>query len=114
MARQTGESADEPARASLFDLRTIIAVLFSVYGLVLLAVGLFDTDAGQRAKAGGLNLNLWTGGALLVLGVVFVAWARLRPLQPGTAAEDEDDEDALEGPVDGPPPEADPHGEPHA
>jgi hypothetical protein len=78
-----GQPAAEPERAAqLFDLRTIIAVLFGVFGVVLLLVGLLGTDAGQRAKSGGLNLNLWTGAGMLVLCALFLAWVRLRPLQP--------------------------------
>ena len=77
------ETDAPPSRAStLFDLRTIIAVLFAVYGLVLLGIGLWGTDDAQRAKSGGTNLNLWTGLAMVVLAAVFVLWARLRPLRP--------------------------------
>jgi hypothetical protein len=86
---RTSEAAESPpsAAATLFDLRTIIAVLFAVYGIALLLIGFLGTDDADRAKSGGLNLNIWTGAAMLVLAVLFVAWARLRPLRPLTSDE---------------------------
>ena len=73
--------------ASLFDLRNVISVLFGGYGLVLLIVGLTNTTDADLAKAGGIHLNTWTGAAMLVMAVVFVLWARLRPLRPPTQEE---------------------------
>jgi hypothetical protein len=67
--------------ATLFDLRTMIAVLFGVYGLVLLIVGLVATDAADIAKAGGTNINLDTGIAMLIVAALFVLWVLLRPLR---------------------------------
>jgi hypothetical protein len=90
---RTPEPADAPpsAAATLFDLRTIIAVLFAVYGVALLLIGLFGTDEADRAKSGGLNLNIWTGAAMLVLAVLFFGWARLRPLRPPVPEETDGD-----------------------
>ncbi|MEJ3659004.1 hypothetical protein WEH80_39210 [Actinomycetes bacterium KLBMP 9759] len=65
--------------AALFDLRTVIAVLFGVYGVVLTALGLFDDDPRQLEKSAGIDMNLWTGVGMLVIAVVFLAWVRLRP-----------------------------------
>lgn len=70
------------ASSRLFDLRTVIAVLFGAYGLVLLLMGLLGTDQADLDKAGGIQLNLWTGVAMLVLAALFLAWALLRPLRP--------------------------------
>ena len=67
-------------RASLFDLRLIIAVLFGVYGIVLTIVGLAFTSDGDLAKADGLNINLWSGVGMLVLAAAFGVWALTRPL----------------------------------
>lgn len=72
-----------PGRAAqLFDLRTVIAVLFGVYGIVLTLRGAFATNSAELIKAGGININLWSGIAMLVLAGLFVAWVVLRPLAP--------------------------------
>jgi hypothetical protein len=34
------------------------------------------------AKAAGVRINLWTGIGMLITGLVFAVWARLRPLRP--------------------------------
>ncbi|MFD1150278.1 hypothetical protein [Saccharothrix hoggarensis] len=67
-------------KAGLFDLRLVIAVLFAVYGVVLLVVGLGFTDESDLAKADGLNINLWSGIGMIALSAVFGAWAVLRPV----------------------------------
>jgi hypothetical membrane protein len=64
----------------LFDLRTLIGALFVLYGLVLTVVGIFDNDQ-QIAKADGIRINLWLGLSMLLLGVLFLLWMRLRPLR---------------------------------
>lgn len=83
-----GGATDEPpsAAATLFDLRTVIAVLFGVYGLVLLIMGLVADDPAELAKAGGANINLETGIAMLVVAALFVVWVLTRPLHPPAPA----------------------------
>jgi hypothetical protein len=72
------DSADRSTR--LFDLRLIIGAMFTLYGVVLTVAGIADSDA-ELAKAGGIRINLWIGLGMLVLGLLFLLWARLRPLQ---------------------------------
>jgi hypothetical protein len=69
-----------PHKAGAFDVRNVIGGLIGFYGLVLLALGLFADTATERAKTGDLNANLWAGLAMLATGLVFVLWARLRPV----------------------------------
>ena len=78
-------------RTSAFDIRLIIAVLLGIYGLVLTILGLFFVDDKEVAKSADVNINLWTGIAMLVVGALFVLWALLRPLRVpvGTPADDE-------------------------
>ena len=64
--------------AGLLDIRTIIGVLIGVYGVILTLMGLFGDQ--ESDKTGGVNANLWAGLAMLLVGLVFVAWARLRPV----------------------------------
>lgn len=65
----------------LFDVRTVIGGLFVLYGALLSAAGVF-ADTGALRKAQGININLWTGLAMLVVGLLFLLWLKLRPLAP--------------------------------
>jgi hypothetical protein len=64
--------------AGALDVRSIIGMLLTAYGVILTLMGLFADPA--KEKTGGVNANLWTGLVLLVVGLGFIAWARLRPL----------------------------------
>lgn len=64
--------------AGVFDIRTIIGTLLGIYGLILTATGLWGDPAYDRT--GGVNANLIAGLCLLVAGLVFLAWAKVRPV----------------------------------
>jgi uncharacterized membrane protein YedE/YeeE len=64
--------------AKLFDLRTFIGALFVIFGVVVGIEGLVASQASIR-KAEGINLSLWTGLSMLVLGVIFILWMLVRP-----------------------------------
>lgn len=72
------EAPVERTGSTLFDLRTVIAMLFGTYGVLLTAIGFFNTGQ-QLVKSGGLNLNLWTGVGMLIFTGLLVLWLRLRP-----------------------------------
>ncbi|KUN97957.1 hypothetical protein [Streptomyces caeruleatus] len=74
------ESKSETA-ARLFDIRRIIGGLFVIYGVIVTIVGLTDDDAAID-KAEGVNINLWTGLGMLLLGLFFLTWLKLRPTAP--------------------------------
>jgi hypothetical protein len=67
--------------ANRFDLRRIIGGVFLVYGAILTVVGIVGSDAVKN-KAAGINVNLWTGLAMLVVGAMMIAWALMRPVEP--------------------------------
>ena len=81
----TGAEAPQSAAARLFDLRTLIGGLFVLYGIMLTVAGFFTSPA-NLAKASHININLWMGIGMLILGVFFLLWWRLRPLQAPTPA----------------------------
>ncbi len=85
---------DHGAARNLFDLRTIIGGLFTLYGLVLTVYGIVDSQA-QVDKAAGVRINLWTGLGMLALGLCFLLWVKLRPLttEEIIAAQKEDPEE---------------------
>ena len=76
----TGTEAPQSAAAKLFDLRVLIGGLFLVYGIMLTVAG-FTTSDRELAKASGININLWMGISMLIVGALFLAFWRLRPLQ---------------------------------
>jgi drug/metabolite transporter (DMT)-like permease len=72
------------AASQLFDLRTVIAVLFGFYGLVLTVQGAFFDGEAELEKAAGIDINLWSGIAMFLVAAVFLVWARMRPLRSVT------------------------------
>jgi drug/metabolite transporter (DMT)-like permease len=76
----SNENGAPSAAATLFDLRTVIAVLFGVYGVVLTALGLFNNDPAELEKSAGIDMNLWTGIGMLVVAAIFLVWVWQRPL----------------------------------
>jgi len=66
--------------AGLFDIRVIIGVLLALYGVILTLLGLFAVSDADLDRGDGLNINLWAGLGMLVVGIGFVVWARLRPI----------------------------------
>lgn len=81
-ARESDEwEATHSAASKLFDLRFLIGGLFTVYGIMLTIAGFF-TSAAERAKAAGININLWLGIFMLLVGIFFLVWARLSPQKP--------------------------------
>jgi hypothetical protein len=78
MAEPTTPSRVERA-ANLFDLRRIIGGVFVVWGVLLTILGLTESDA-EVAKAADVNINLFAGLGMLVVGLLFLLWAFTRPL----------------------------------
>jgi hypothetical protein len=74
----------------LFDIRSIVAALLGVYGVVLLIAGIAPalakagagtaTHTPDRADlaAGGVA-NLWVGGILVLITLLFAVWVVVRP-----------------------------------
>ena len=78
---QQPATSDEPqsGAAKLFDLRLLIGGLFVLYGVVLMVAG-FTAGTAAIQKASGVNINLWTGIGMLLLGLLFLLWYRLLPV----------------------------------
>ncbi|NYD40273.1 hypothetical protein [Nocardioides panaciterrulae] len=77
----TSNSTGSPRQhtAGLLDIRNIIGGLLGIYGVILVLMGIFADP--QEGKTGGVNANLWAGIALLVVSAIFIAWAKLRPVE---------------------------------
>lgn len=72
------EQAVKAARRN--DLRLLLGVLFVIYGVIVTLVGLFDTTSADLEMAAGIHINLWAGIVMLIVGLAFLAWDKLRPL----------------------------------
>ncbi len=90
------EQTSEKKTAGAFDVRNIIGALLTVYGIVLTLVGAVNGDGGP--KSADVNSNLWAGLILLVVGIGFLVWARVRPV---VVDPKEIDREGLEGPPPG-------------
>ncbi|MEA2411502.1 MAG: hypothetical protein QOC77_2063 [Thermoleophilaceae bacterium] len=81
----TGVSDEDEARAAKmanrFDIRRIIGGLFLLYSVVLIVTGLVG-DHTVKNKASGINVDLYTGIGMLVVGILMVVWALTRPVRP--------------------------------
>ncbi|MGH3586455.1 MAG: hypothetical protein ACRDQ0_09025 [Pseudonocardia sp.] len=71
---------DTAHKAGAFDIRTFIAMLIGIYGVVLVLMGLFGTSEEDLAKADDFNVNLWAGLGMVVVAALFQAWAMWRPV----------------------------------
>jgi putative membrane protein len=85
------------------DLRAWVAAMFLVFGLMLSCYGLCFVTDEDLAKAGGANLDLWTGVGMIAFAAAFAAWLVLRPPEVGEAkiGDPEDDVDYMFLPIEG-------------
>jgi hypothetical protein len=81
----TGATEEEEVKAARaanwFDIRRIIGGLFLVYGVVMLVTGIAGSHE-VKTKAAGINIDLWTGIAMIVFAILMGAWALWRPTAP--------------------------------
>ena len=87
------ESGRASRAANLFDVRRMIGGLFVIYGVILTIMGITASDSDIK-KSAGINLNLWVGIGMLIVGALFLLWAFTRPL---VQEMDEDGDDQPEG-----------------
>jgi hypothetical protein len=84
----TGETdADEVVAAKAanrFDIRRLIGGLFALYGVILVITGLVGSHH-VKTQAAGINIDLWSGLAMIVFAVLMLVWAFARPVMPEPA-----------------------------
>lgn len=76
--------------AGAFDIRNFIGALLGLYGVILLAMGIFGDQSLD--KTGGVNANLYAGIALVVVSAFFIVWARIKPIVVPDHVEPPDDD----------------------
>jgi xanthine/uracil/vitamin C permease (AzgA family) len=84
----TPEEARNWRLAKLFDLRSFIGSLFVIFGILVTIPAIGASEAAIN-KAAGINLGLWVGLIMLIIGLLFLAWVLLKPPAPITTAEAE-------------------------
>ncbi len=59
------------------DIKIPIGAMFTIFGLLLVIFGLATNgDAELYKRSMDININLWTGAFMLVLGVVMLATSK--------------------------------------
>jgi hypothetical protein len=94
-AQEVSELEQKSATAArLFDVRRIIGGLFVIYGIIVTIAGITASDADIK-KAQNININLWTGIGMLILGLLFLLWLWLRPTVPPPPVAEETTEQSV-------------------
>jgi H+/Cl- antiporter ClcA len=85
----------------VFDLRNVIGALLGIYAVLLIVTGFVPgllpahhdpAAATNRADLYvGTDANWWVGLALLAVAVIFIVWARLRPVRAQQTGDGETD-----------------------
>jgi len=81
VGRTEEEEAEAIKAANRFDIRRLIGGLFTVYGVIVLILGIAGS-AHVKHKADGINIDLWAGLAMLVFAALMIFWALARPVAP--------------------------------
>ncbi len=62
------------------DIKVPIGLMFTIMGLLLTIFGLATAgNAEMYERSLGININLWTGLAMLLIGIVMLATSKLKP-----------------------------------
>lgn len=90
VSETSNDPIDEPhsAASKLFDIRLLIGALFVLYGVMLTIAGFF-TSHKDRVKASNININLWLGIGMLVVGLLFLLWRTVNPVKIEPSEADE-------------------------
>ena len=64
------------------DIKIPIGLMFAILGLLLTIFGLATNgDAALYERSLGININLWTGLCMLVVGAVMLATSKFRSVK---------------------------------
>lgn len=66
--------------ANRFDIRRLIGGLMTLYGIVLVVTGIVGSHH-VKTKAAGINVDLWAGIGMIVVGLLLLFWAISRPTE---------------------------------
>ncbi len=77
MAEQTSEKTRHTAGA--FDIRTFIAALMGIYGVILLLTSFFGAHKTTDGSTASGSINLLVGIGLMIFAALMQGWALWRP-----------------------------------
>jgi len=95
--------AKKTTTAGAFDIRNIIGLLLTIFGVILTILGGVSYDDADAAKTGDVNINLIVGIIILVVGVCYIPFHSTSlysiPLHPDSIQEANEinDEKAVSG-----------------
>jgi hypothetical protein len=90
---EAGPREGHAHKAGAFDIRTLIALLIGIFGVVLVLAGIFGFSDADKVKTDDVNINLWTGLTMLAGAAILQGWAMLRPVVVPDDLEDSDEVD---------------------
>ena len=62
------------------EIKVPIGLMFTILGLLLTIFGLATSgNAEMYQRSLDININLWTGAAMLLVGIVMLATSKLKP-----------------------------------
>ncbi|MCL6442196.1 MAG: hypothetical protein K6T83_01810 [Alicyclobacillus sp.] len=61
------------SKHEFFDLRILVGILFTVYGLIL---GIYGLAAAPKTADTSWHIDFWWGLLILIFGLIFLAWSR--------------------------------------
>lgn len=76
---QTESTTPTRRTAGAFDIRTFIAGLIGIYGVVLVLTGLFGSNETSSGESVSSGINISVGIGLLVFAALMQGWAMWRP-----------------------------------
>lgn len=79
MSTRTRDGGRKPA-AGAYDVRTFVAGLLGLYGVVLVIMGLVADNPDDKATTGSVDASLWAGIARVVVAMAFGVWTWPRPV----------------------------------
>lgn len=75
----SGTQQETQHTAGAFDIRTFIAALMGIYGVILVLTGIFGGDETTNGDKVAGNVNLYVGIGLLVFAAAMQGWAMAKP-----------------------------------
>lgn len=76
-----GNANELTKTAGAFDIRNFIGVLLGIFGVILTILGVVGFTPDEAERTGGIDANLWTGISLVLTAVLFLIWAKVRPIR---------------------------------